>query len=180
MQNLVVMLLQGLHLHTGDGVVEPLELIIPGDSTCSTEQGQGTGVSVEGSRAGLNTASGFNKTILAPASKARSSAGAPTQGCSSATSPQHFPQQLPYSHTKKKPFFPVHTQFHTTALPSQPAQPLLEQPRQRLWLSDQNLAQDKTVLRRNTCSSTTESTQWDKREAAPHCTQLCTDYLCLV
>lgn len=44
MQNLVIVLLQGLHLHTRDGVVEPLELIVPGDSTCSTEQGHGTGV----------------------------------------------------------------------------------------------------------------------------------------
>lgn len=34
-QNLVIVLLQGLHFHTGDGVVEPLELIIPGDSSCS-------------------------------------------------------------------------------------------------------------------------------------------------
>lgn len=44
MQNLVIMLLQGLHLYARDCVVESLELIIPGDSTCSTEQGHGTGV----------------------------------------------------------------------------------------------------------------------------------------
>uniref|UniRef100_A0A8C3V726 Complement C8 gamma chain n=1 Tax=Catharus ustulatus TaxID=91951 RepID=A0A8C3V726_CATUS len=31
-QNLVIMFLQGLHLHTRDGVVESLELIVPGDS----------------------------------------------------------------------------------------------------------------------------------------------------
>uniref|UniRef100_A0A8B9NH53 Uncharacterized protein n=1 Tax=Accipiter nisus TaxID=211598 RepID=A0A8B9NH53_9AVES len=31
-QNLVIVLLQSLHFHTRDGVVEPLELVIPGDS----------------------------------------------------------------------------------------------------------------------------------------------------
>uniref|UniRef100_A0A8C0ZJX2 Uncharacterized protein n=1 Tax=Cyanistes caeruleus TaxID=156563 RepID=A0A8C0ZJX2_CYACU len=36
-QNLVIVLLQSLHFHARDGVVEPLELIVPGDSTCSTE-----------------------------------------------------------------------------------------------------------------------------------------------
>lgn len=40
-QDLVIVLLQGLHLHARDGVVEPLELLVPGDSPCSTEQGQG-------------------------------------------------------------------------------------------------------------------------------------------
>lgn len=37
-QNLVTVLLQGLHFHTGDGVIEPLELIIPGDGSCNVSR----------------------------------------------------------------------------------------------------------------------------------------------
>lgn len=39
MQDLVVVLLQGLHFHAGDGVVEPLELVIPGDGSWNTRVG---------------------------------------------------------------------------------------------------------------------------------------------
>uniref|UniRef100_A0A8C5X597 Uncharacterized protein n=1 Tax=Malurus cyaneus samueli TaxID=2593467 RepID=A0A8C5X597_9PASS len=37
-QNLVIVLLQGLHLHTRDSVVEPLELIIPGNNLPRTPE----------------------------------------------------------------------------------------------------------------------------------------------
>lgn len=49
-QNLVIVLLQGLHLHAGDGVVEPLELVVPGDGSCNTGAGAGAGGSVTGDR----------------------------------------------------------------------------------------------------------------------------------
>ena len=38
-QNLVIVLLQGLHFHARDGVIEPLELVIPGDGSCNTRAG---------------------------------------------------------------------------------------------------------------------------------------------
>jgi len=37
-QHLVIVLLQGLHFNARDGVVEPLELIIPGDSSWNTSK----------------------------------------------------------------------------------------------------------------------------------------------
>lgn len=37
-QNLVVVLLQGLHFNARDGVVEPLELIVPGDGSWNTSR----------------------------------------------------------------------------------------------------------------------------------------------
>lgn len=149
-QDLVVVFLQGLHFHAGDGVVEPLELVIPGDGSWNTS-GDTRRVSVEGrDRPELNAHQPQNQPLtkrsLGCCWQCREQRW--RQGPAAAVRPAElrvFPSSLPNPKHRKSSLL-VHTQLPTALLLPKAAQALQETPRAELLPPKKSLAQDRAAV----------------------------------